>query len=586
MRESGIDVIGKVPWGTHFCQFYETSQDLIEILVPYFRQGLAANEFCMWVTSDPLRANEAKAALKGAVPNLDRYIEKGQIEILDYSQWYTRSGKFSAGEVLQGWVDKLAAAMDKGYEGLRLTGNTLWLEQADWADFAKHEETVNSVIGQYKMLAICTYALQKCGATEIIDVVANHQFAVIKRQGRWEIIESFKHKAIEQALRAQEKFSRKVMESSLNGIYIYDVQKSKHVYTNPEHDRITGYTLDALASLSREEFFALFDPEDRPRIEAHINELCQAADEEVLEIEYRFRRADGQWMWCLSRHTVFERDEMGRVQKFIGSFLDITERKRAEDAIRRAKEDWERTFDTVPDLLAILDSQHRIIRINKAMADRLGVTPGEAVGLRCYETVHGTSSPPEFCPHVQTCQNGQQHVAEVHESRLGGDFIVSTTPLRDDQAHLTGSIHVARDITERKRMEQVLLESQKDLNRAQAVARTGSWRLDVRRNELLWSDETHRIFGIPKGIPLTYEAFLAAVYPEDRDSVDRKWTAALRGEPYDIEHRIVVGDTVKWVREKAELEFDTQGTLCGGFGTAQDITERKRAEEAIQQRTL
>ena len=138
------------------------------------------------------------------------------------------------------------------------------------------------------------------------------------------------------------------------------------------------------------------------------------------------------------------------------------------------------------------------------------------------------------------------------------------------------------DITERKRVEREVRENREDLNRAQAVAHTGSWRLDVRRNELLWSDETYRIFGIPMGTPLTYETFLATVHPDDREYVDRMWTAALRGEPYDIEHRIVVGDTVRWVRERAELEFDEEGALCGGFGTAQDITERKRADEALR----
>ena len=126
-------------------------------------------------------------------------------------------------------------------------------------------------------------------------------------------------------------------------------------------------------------------------------------------------------------------------------------------------------------------------------------------------------------------------------------------------------------------------ESREDLNRAQAVAHTGSWRLDVRKNELLWSEENHRIFGIPQGTPLTYETFLATVHPEDREYVDREWTAALRGEPYDIEHRIVAGRQVKWVRERAELEFDPQGQLLGGFGTTQDITERKQAEEALQE---
>ncbi len=135
---------------------------------------------------------------------------------------------------------------------------------------------------------------------------------------------------------------------------------------------------------------------------------------------------------------------------------DITERKRAEEVILRAKEEWERTFDTVPDLVAILDPQHRIIRANQAMADRLGVTPEQCIGLLCYEAIHGQSQPPEFCPHALTCNDGQQHVAEVQEPRLGGDFLVSTTPLCDPQGQLIGAVHVARDITERKQMEQEL----------------------------------------------------------------------------------------------------------------------------------
>jgi PAS domain S-box-containing protein len=136
-----------------------------------------------------------------------------------------------------------------------------------------------------------------------------------------------------------------------------------------------------------------------------------------------------------------------------------------------------------------------------------------------------------------------------------------------------------REITERKKAEEALRESEEDLNRAQAVAHTGSWRLDVRKNQLLWSDEVYRIFGIPQGTPMTYETFLASVHPEDREYVDREWTAALQGEDYDIEHRIVVGDEIKWVRERAGLEFDRQGMLKGGFGTVQDITQLKQAEK-------
>jgi PAS domain S-box-containing protein len=143
------------------------------------------------------------------------------------------------------------------------------------------------------------------------------------------------------------------------------------------------------------------------------------------------------------------------------------------------------------------------------------------------------------------------------------------------------NIKLARSLTQQDTLMHSLQQSEEDLNFAQAVARTGSWRLDVRLNRLAWSDEAHRIFGISKGTPLTYEAFLDTVHPDDRDYVDREWAAALGGDPYDIEHRIVVGDKVKWVRERAELEFDASGSLLGGFGTVQDITERKRVEAAL-----
>jgi two-component sensor histidine kinase len=126
--------------------------------------------------------------------------------------------------------------------------------------------------------------------------------------------------------------------------------------------------------------------------------------------------------------------------------------------------------------------------------------------------------------------------------------------------------------------EAAVRQSEADLNRAQAVARTGSWRLHGPAGELWWSYETYRMFGIPPGTPLTYEAFLAHVHPEDRDNVDRQWQAALRGASYDIEHRIVVRGEVKWVRERGELECDDEGQLQGGFGTVQDITEQKAAE--------
>jgi len=131
--------------------------------------------------------------------------------------------------------------------------------------------------------------------------------------------------------------------------------------------------------------------------------------------------------------------------------IDITQRKRAEEALIRAKQEWERTFDAVPDLMAILDNDHHILRANRAMAEAFGVAPVELVGKPCYEYMHQTTCPPAVCPHSLLLQDGREHTAELREK--GRDFLVTVSPILDGDGNFAGSVHVARDITEQKRAE-------------------------------------------------------------------------------------------------------------------------------------
>ncbi|EGW20703.1 PAS domain S-box protein [Methylobacter tundripaludum] len=161
-------------------------------------------------------------------------------------------------------------------------------------------------------------------------------------------------------------------------------------------------------------------------------------------------------------------------------------------------------------------------------------------------------------------------------------MIFNVFALKDLHDNIVGFGTVSTNITEHKQIEEALRESQRDLNHAQAVAHIGNWRMDIRNNILEWSDENFRIFGTPKGTPLTYQSFLDIVHPADRQLVDTTWQQALTGMPYDIEHRLIVDKKVKWVRELAELEFDKHGVLLGGFGTTEDITDIKSTQEALQ----
>ena len=147
------------------------------------------------------------------VPDLDRYLADQSIEIVAARDWYLQDGTFDLNRVISGWNEKLARASARGYAGVRVTGDTAWLEKKDWKDFCEYEESLNQAVANQRLAVLCTYPLAACGAAEILDVVRTHQFAVTKRRGSWDVIETAGHKQAKAEIkRLNEELEQRVLE--------------------------------------------------------------------------------------------------------------------------------------------------------------------------------------------------------------------------------------------------------------------------------------------------------------------------------------------------------------------------------------
>src|SRR4029077_3782032 len=190
-RMAGVDVVGDVAaWGAHFCLFYETKQDLLDTLISYCKSGLEREEYCLWIVAEPLTIEEARAALKNAVPDLDRHFAGSRLEIVAARDWFLPGGAFDGKRLTASWYEKLASLSSKGYPGMRITGDTTWLSKKEWTHFCDYEDGLNEVIGNQRLAVLCTYPLAGCGAPEILDVVRTHQFVLARRHGSWDVVET------------------------------------------------------------------------------------------------------------------------------------------------------------------------------------------------------------------------------------------------------------------------------------------------------------------------------------------------------------------------------------------------------------
>ncbi len=290
----------------------------------------------------------------------------------------------------------------------------------------------------------------------------------------------------------------------------------------------------------------------------------------------------------------YKRDDRGGVVGFISIVTDITERKRAEAELKQAKEDWERTFDAVSDLIMILDDKQRIVRLNRAAAELLGKTADQAVGTFCFQFVHGTDTCPPLCPFQKLSQTCANQSAEVVDEGSGKTFDITVSPIIDPNGELIGCVHVARDITHRKSAEKILRESELRFRQLAENIQEVFWLLELGPPErLVYVSPTYeRIWGRSRDeIYADTRSWTKAIVEEDRERVKVALRWFLRGEDdstTELDYRIVRPDgSIRWIRDRAFAITDENGKPYRVAGLAQDLTQqredRKRQAELVDE---
>jgi DNA-binding CsgD family transcriptional regulator len=200
LRKTGIRVASEMPWGSHICLFYETKEDLLDTNAAYIKAGLESNEYCVWAISEPITEEEARAVLRRDVLDLDDRTGI-QFEILLGYDWYLKGDEFDSKKITGGWHEKLQFALDKGFDGLRISGNAFWLEHNRWSEFREYEQELDEALRDRPMLVVCTYSLGASRAVDLLDVARAHQFTIARRRGQWEFLETPELKQAKQEIK-------------------------------------------------------------------------------------------------------------------------------------------------------------------------------------------------------------------------------------------------------------------------------------------------------------------------------------------------------------------------------------------------
>lgn len=410
-------------------------------------------------------------------------------------------------------------------------------------------------------------------------------------------------KQAEEALAANERRLRTIIEAEPECVKILDADGTI-LEMNPAG--LTMLQADHPDQVIGQNVFSCILPEYHQALSAMGNSVFQG---ESGQLEFAILGRKGTQRWVDS-HMVPLRNEHNEIISILAITRDITDRKAAEMALQRLNDELElrieqRTaalqasearfrgfFDFAPIGIAVADVQtHRFTAVNQAFCELLGYSESELLALGSCVSVSVPEDWEVERPYAESLLGGEANVYHIEKRyfKKSGDIIVgslTTTALRNEAGQITHLLGMLEDITQRQVAEAQLRKNDAHLRAAQRIGKLGSWEYAVQTGQLTWSEEVFRIYGLDpaQGIP-TYAELQHYIHPEDWEHFNQTVEAAIAtGQPYDLEHRLIQPDgTLVYVLARGEIIYDSTGQLTHIIGTALDITNRKLAEQKLQQ---
>ncbi|MBI5084860.1 MAG: PAS domain S-box protein [Acidobacteria bacterium] len=381
------------------------------------------------------------------------------------------------------------------------------------------------------------------------------------------------------ALRQSEERLDAVLDAGDLGFFDWDLRTGE-VYFSPRYYTLLGYEPGAFPA-SWEAFAKLLHPEDMELIQAVIEDYS-ANRRERHSVEVRLKSKSGDWLWILSRGKVTAREEDGRPRRMIGTRAGVTWRKAVEQELRIK----EMALASAVAGVAMADLDGRLTYANQAWLDMHG--HDTAAGVLGTTPLDHVEKPSDAQAVIEAIRRRGKWMGELSCRRRDGTTFpaeVNANTVLSASGEPLCMLASFQDITERRRAEQSLRLSETRLRQAQEIAQVGNWDLDLTTGYLWWSDEIFRLFELdPAVFGASYEAFLAAIHPDDRAVVDAAYKQSLQDHtPYMVTHRLLLTDRrVKYVEERCVSDFAADGTPLRSRGTVQDVTARVEAEAALK----